>query len=71
MEIAIGDAVLIMGDNKNRDKWNFGILEELCEDKEGWSEGCENAKDDIIRAIKLLSRKKFIERPIQFFYRLE
>ena len=35
MEIAIGDAVLIMGDNKNRDKWNFGILEELCEDKEG------------------------------------
>ena len=29
MEIAMGDVVLIKGDDKHRGKWNIGIFEEL------------------------------------------
>ena len=53
MEIAIGDVVMIKGDDKNRGKWNIGIVEELYE-----------GKDNVIRAVKLRSRKTHIERPI-------
>ena len=60
MKIAIGDVVLIKGDDKNRGKWNIGIVEELCE-----------MKDNVIRAVKLSSWKKYIERPIQFLHPLE
>ena len=60
MEIAIGDVVLIKGDSKHRGKWNIGIVEELYE-----------AKDNVIRAVKLRARKTHIERPIEFFYLLE
>ena len=31
MEIAVGDVVLIKGDDKHRSKWNIGIAEELYE----------------------------------------
>ena len=31
MEIAIGDVTLIKGDEKNSQKWNIGIVEELYE----------------------------------------
>ena len=34
MQIAIGDVVLIKGDDKHRGKWNIGIVEELCEMKD-------------------------------------
>ena len=60
MEITIGDYVLIKTDRKHRGKWNIGIVEELCEGKE-----------NIIRAVKLCSKKTYIERPIQFLYSLE
>ena len=60
MEIAIGDVVLIKGDEKHRGKWNIGIVEELYE-----------GKDNVIRAVKLRSRKTHIERPVQFLYPLE
>ena len=60
MEIVIGDVVLIKGDDKHRGKWNIGIVEELCK-----------GKDSVIRAVKLRSRKTYIERPIQFLYPLE
>ena len=60
MEIAIGDVVLIKGDDKHRGKWNIGIVEELFE-----------GKDNVIRAVKLRSRKTHIERPVQFLYPLE
>ena len=60
MEIAIGDVVLIKGDDKHRGIWNIGIVEELCK-----------GKDNVIRAVKLRSRKTYIERPIQFLYLLE
>ena len=61
MEIAIGDVTLIKGDEKNSRKWNITIVEELY----------EGGKDNIIRAVKLRSKKTYIERPIQFPYPLE
>ena len=60
MEIVIGDVVLIKGDDKHRGKWNIGIVEELYK-----------GKDNVIRAVKLRSRKTYIERPIQSLYPLE
>ena len=60
MEIPFGDVVLIKGDDKHRGKWNIGIVEELYE-----------GKDNVIRAVKLRSRKTHIELPIQFLYPLE
>ena len=60
MKIAVGDVVLIKGDEKHRGKWNIGIVEELYE-----------GKDKVIRAVRLRSRKTAIERPIQHLYPLE
>ena len=60
MEIAIEDFVLIKGDNKHRDKQNIGIVEELYE-----------GKNNIIRAVKLWSKKTYFERSIQFLYSLQ
>ena len=44
----------------HRGKWNLSIVEELYEEN-----------DNVIRAIKLCSRKIYIERSIQFLYPLE
>ena len=49
MEIAIGDVLLIKRDDKHRGKWNIGIVEELYE-----------GKNNVIRAVKLRSRKTHI-----------
>ena len=57
MEVAIGDIVLIMGNDKHRGKWNIGIVEELYQ-----------GKDNIIRAVKFQSKKTYIEQPVQFLY---
>ena len=51
---------MIKGDDKHRGKWHIGIVEELFE-----------GKDNVIRAVNLRSRKKYIKRPIQFLYPLE
>ena len=50
MEIAVGNIVLIKGDNKPRSKRNIGIVEELYEEK-----------DNIIRTVKIRSQKTYIE----------
>ena len=50
MEIAIGDVILMKGDDKHRGKWNIGIVEELYE-----------GKNNIIKAVKLRSKKTYIE----------
>ena len=50
MKIAVGNIVLIKGDNKLRSKRNIGIVEELYEEK-----------DNIIRAVKIQSQKTYIE----------
>ena len=60
MEIANGDAVLKKGNDKHRGKWNVGIVEELYE-----------GKDNVIRTVKLRSKKTYIKRPFQFLYPLE
>ena len=60
MEIATGYVVLIKGSNKHRSKWNIRIVEELYK-----------GKDKLIRAVKLLSKKTYIERSIQCIYPLE
>ena len=60
MKIAIRDVVLIKGDNKHRGKWNIGIVGELYKEK-----------DNIIRAVKLRSKKTYTEQLIQFLYPLE
>ena len=59
MEIAIGDVVLIKGDDKQWGKSNIGIVEELYQ-----------GKNNIIRAIKFRSKKTYIKLPIQFLYSL-
>ena len=46
MEIAVGDVVLIKGDDRNRGKQNIGIVEELYEEK-----------DNIIRAVNFRLKK--------------
>ena len=60
MKITIGDVILIKGDDKHRAKWNIGFVEDLYE-----------GKDNVITALKLQSRKTYIERPIQFVFPLE
>ena len=60
MEIAIGDVALIKRHDKHRENWNISIVEELYE-----------RNDNVIRAVKLWSRKTYIERPVQFLYSLE
>ena len=60
MEIVIWSVLLIKGNDKYRGKWNIGIVEELYEEQ-----------DNIIRAVKLRSRKTYNERPIQFLYLLK
>ena len=52
-EIAIGDVVLIKGDDKHRGKWNIRIVEEPNE-----------GKNNVIRTVKLCLKKTNIERPI-------
>ena len=51
---------MIKGDDKHRGKWHIGIVEKLFE-----------GKDNVIRAVNLRLRKKYIKRPIQFLYPLE
>ena len=60
METAAGGVVLIEKYDKHKSKWNVSIVGELYE-----------VKDNTVRAVKLLSKKTYIERPIQFFYPLE
>ena len=58
--IKLGDVVLIKGDNKNRGKWNIGIVTKLFK-----------GKDDEIRAVELRAGRDKLERAIQHLYPLE
>ena len=49
-----GDVVLIRSDNRNRGKWNIGIIVKLIKGRDG-----------VIRAAELRARKSFIERVLQ------
>eukprot|EP00794_Sanderia_malayensis_P014442 gene14442-biopygen11541 len=58
--IKIGDVVIIKNDERNRGKWNLGIVEELIE-----------GKDKVVRGAKVRTAKSLLERAIQHLYPLE
>ena len=59
-QIAVGDVVLIKGEEKNRGRWAIGVVESLI-----------RGKDKIVRAARLRSKKTRIERAVQMLYPLE
>lgn len=55
-----GDVCLIKDDNKDRNKWKLGILEELIAGRDG-----------VVRAVKLRACKGHLERAVQQLYPLK
>ncbi|XP_068692915.1 uncharacterized protein [Montipora foliosa] len=55
-----GDVVIIKDENRDRNKWKLGIVEE-----------CITGRDGIVRAVKLRAGKGHLERAIQQLYPLE
>ncbi|XP_044179548.1 uncharacterized protein LOC122961024 [Acropora millepora] len=55
-----GDVVIIKDENRDRNKWKLGIVEE-----------CIPGRDEIVRAVKLRAGKGHLERAIQQLYPLE
>ena len=60
VKLKAGDVVLIKGKERNRGKWNIGIIEEMIKGRDG-----------IVRVVKLRAGKSHLERPIQHLYPLE
>ena len=58
--LKIGDVVIIKSDEKNRAKWQLGIVHELYEGRDG-----------VVRAVKLRAGKNFMERSPTHLYSLE
>ena len=58
--LSVGDVVIIKSDERNRGEWPLGIVETLCEGKDG-----------VVRAVRLRAGKSFMERPVQHLYPLE
>ena len=52
--------MIIRSEDKNRGKWQLGIVEQLYE-----------GKDNAVQAVKLRAGKTHLERPIQHLYPLE
>jgi hypothetical protein len=52
--VKVGDMVLIQNDERNRGKWNVGIVVKLIKGKDG-----------VVRAAKLRAGKSYLERAIQ------
>ena len=55
--LAVGDVVMIRGDENNRNLWKLGIIDELITEKDG-----------VVRAAKLRAGKSYLERGIQNLY---
>ncbi|KAL9957559.1 hypothetical protein ACROYT_G039201, partial [Oculina patagonica] len=55
-----GDVCIIKDDNKDRNKWKLGIVEELIVGRDG-----------VVRAVKLRAGKSYLERAVQQLYPLE
>ena len=55
-----GDVVLIKGEERNRGKWNIGIVEEMIKGRDG-----------TVRVMKLMAGESHLEQPIQHLYLLE
>ena len=58
--IAVGEVLLIRGDEKNRGQWSIGVVERLIK-----------GKDDVIRGARLKTNKSHVERAVQLLYPLE
>ena len=58
--IKVGDVVIIKGDEKNRSKWNIGIVVSLI-----------TGSDGVIRGAKLRAGKNRLERAVQHLYPME
>ena len=55
-----GDVVIIKGDDRNRNKWKLGVVDQMIK-----------GKDDVVRAVRLRAGKSFLKRPIQHLFPLE
>ena len=58
--LKVGEVVIIRGDEKNRNLWKLGIVQEFIKGKDG-----------IVRGAKLRAGKSYLERPVQHLYPLE
>lgn len=58
--LKVGDVVIIRSDEKNRNYWKLGIVQEFI-----------TGKDGIIRGVKMRAGKNYLERPLQHLYPLE
>ena len=58
--LKLGDVVIIKGDERNRNKWKLGIVENLIPGRDG-----------VIRVAKLRAGKNTLERAVQHLYPLE
>ena len=56
----IGDVVIIKGESKNGQHWKLIIVEKL-----------HSVKNNVIRAVGLQTKKKYLEQPIQLLYPME
>ena len=54
LSIKPGDVVLITSDERNRGKWNIGVVEQLIK-----------GRDNVVHAVRLRAGKSFIERAVQ------
>ena len=60
MAVQPGDVVLIQGPERNRGKWNIGIVTKLIKGRDG-----------VVRAIRLRAGKSYLERAVQHLYPME
>ena len=58
--LSVGDVVIIKSDERNRNQWPMGVVEDLF-----------TGRDGVVRAAKLRAGRGFMERPIQHLYPLE
>ena len=56
----VGDIVIVKSEQRNRGKWQLGVVEQLI-----------MGRDGVTRGAKLRTGKSSIERPVQFLYPLE
>ena len=60
MNVKLGDVVLIQDAERNRGKWNMGIVVKLFQGRDG-----------VVRAVGLRAGKSFLERAVQYLFPLE
>ncbi|XP_068687756.1 uncharacterized protein [Montipora foliosa] len=59
-EVAVGDIVLIKAEDKNRNKWPMGVVQQIYPGRDG-----------VVRAVQVHTATGKLERPIQHLYPME